>query len=39
MSGKWFIGVALLGGMVVPAVGWAHGGRTHKVMGTVWALV
>lgn len=35
MSRKWVIGIALVGALAVPVVGWAHGGHTHKVMGTV----
>jgi hypothetical protein len=35
MSRKWILGIALVGALAVPAVGWAHGGHTHKVMGTV----
>jgi hypothetical protein len=35
MSRKWIVGIALVGALAVPVVGWAHGGHTHKVMGTV----
>lgn len=35
MSRKWIIGVALVGALALPIVGWAHGGHAHKVMGTV----
>jgi hypothetical protein len=35
MSRKWIVGVALIGALAVPVAGWAHGGHTHKVMGTV----
>lgn len=35
MSRKWIVGIALVGALAVPVVGWAHGGHAHKVMGTV----
>lgn len=35
MSRKWFIGMVLAAMLAIPAVGWAHAGHTHKVMGTV----
>lgn len=35
MSRKWVVGMALVGALAVPVVSWAHGGHTHKVMGTV----
>lgn len=35
MSKKWIVGAALVGALAVPVIGWAHGGHTHKVMGTV----
>jgi hypothetical protein len=38
MSTKWVIGVALVAALAIPAAGWAHGGHTHKVMGTVSAV-
>lgn len=38
MSRKWVIGVALVAALAIPAAGWAHGGHTHKVLGTVSAV-
>ena len=35
MSRKWIVGIALVGALAVPVLGWAHGGHTHKAMGTV----
>ena len=35
MSRKWFVGMVLAAMLAIPAVGWAHGGHTHKVMGNV----
>jgi hypothetical protein len=35
MTKKWIVAVALAGALVVPAVGRAHEGHAHKVMGTV----
>lgn len=35
MSRKWIVGLALVGALTVPAMGWAHKGHAHKVMGTV----
>ena len=35
MSRKWVLGVVLIAALALPAAGWAHGGHTHKVMGTV----
>lgn len=38
MSRTWIVGIALIVGLAAPAIGWAHGGHTHKVMGTVSAV-
>ena len=38
MSRKWIIGAALVGALALPVVTLAHGGHTHKVMGTVSAV-
>jgi hypothetical protein len=35
MNRKWIIGIALIGALAVPAASWAHGGHTHKVLGTI----
>ena len=35
MRRKWIVGLALVGALTVPAMGWAHKGHAHKVMGTV----
>jgi hypothetical protein len=35
MSKKWIIGAALVALLAIPAVGRAHEGHAHKVMGTV----
>ena len=35
MNKKWFAGVILASALAVPAVGWAHEGEKHTVMGTV----
>lgn len=35
MSRKWIVGIALVGALAVPVMGWAHTGHAHKVMGTV----
>jgi hypothetical protein len=35
MVRKWIVGVSLVAALCVPVVAWAHGGHTHKVMGTV----
>ena len=38
MSRKWVVGIALVGALAVPVMGWAHTGHTHKVMGTVFGI-
>ena len=35
MSRTWIVGIALVGALAVPVMGWAHTGHAHKVMGTV----
>ena len=35
MNKKWIVAVALAAALVVPTVARAHGGHSHKVMGTV----
>ena len=35
MGRKWIVGMALVGALAVPVMGWAHTGHAHKVMGTV----
>jgi hypothetical protein len=35
MSRKWFVGVALVAVLALPAFAWAHEGHDHTVMGTV----
>ena len=35
MSKKWIAGLSLVAALTVPAAVYAHGGHTHKVMGTV----
>jgi hypothetical protein len=35
MSRKWIIGAAVALALVFPGIARAHGGHTHKVMGTV----
>jgi hypothetical protein len=35
MNKKWFVAIALAGALLVPAVGRAHEGHLHKVIGTV----
>lgn len=38
MTKKWIVGLALVAGLALPAGVRAHGGHTHKVMGTVSAV-
>ena len=35
MSRKWIVGLALAATLAIPVVARAHGGHTHKAMGTV----
>lgn len=35
MSGKWIVGLALVGALALPVIALAHTGHAHKVMGTV----
>lgn len=35
MSRKWFVGMGLVAALAIPVAARAHGGHTHKVMGTV----
>ena len=35
MSRKWIVGMALVGALAIPVAARAHGGHTHKVMGTI----
>jgi hypothetical protein len=38
MRVKWIVGLVLMIGLIIPAAAWAHGGHTHKVMGTLSAV-
>ncbi len=38
MSRTWMLGAALVGVLALPVMSLAHGGHTHKVMGTVTAV-
>src|SRR4051812_44442157 len=35
MKKKWVLGAVLAAIVALPAVGWAHAGHAHKVIGTV----
>lgn len=32
---KWMLGIGLVAVLMLPVAGWAHGGHTHKILGTV----
>ena len=38
MTKKWFMGVALLAVLALPVAARAHGGHTHKALGTISAV-
>lgn len=37
MQRLWIVGIVLVIALSAPAIGWAHEGHAHKVMGTVSA--